>query len=95
MSLDGLLVLINPIDITCFNDVSGSLVFQNLHLLFSPDNVQQRDFFFLTVFVEHSSQGRGSSCVDDTFSSGASVAPFSESVDNTNNTDWVDDARCC
>jgi len=95
MSLNGLFVLIKPVFVTCINNVFGSFLLKDFNLLWSSDNIKQGDIFFLTVFVEHSSQGGGCSRVNHTLGGGTSIAPFSVGINKSNDCNRIYDSGSC
>jgi hypothetical protein len=95
MSLNGLFVLIKPVLFTCINNVFGSFLLEDFNLLLSSDNIKQGNVLFLTVFVEHSSQGGGCSCINHTLGGGTSIAPFFVGVNKSNDCNGVDDSGSC
>jgi len=91
MLLNSFFVLIQPILVTCIDDVLCTLILKDFDLFSSSDNIEKRNVLFLTEFIQHSSQSWSGSSIDQTFCFWTSVAPFSKSVYKPNNSNWVDD----
>ena len=87
MLFDGLLIFVLPFTFG-HDDVGGSFLLEDFSLLFSSDDVEERDVKGLASLVEHSSQSRGSSSVNDSFFALGVLVD----VGHTDNSKWVNNA---
>ena len=87
MLFDGFFVFILPLSLG-YNDVSGSFFLEDLSLLFSSDDVQEWNVESLASLVEHPSESRGSSSMDDSFFSLSVLVD----VGHTYDSQWVNNS---